>query len=68
MASGLPVIASNVSFNCKIVNDSVGFLARDNNEWMSAFEYCINNRSKLKGYGINAMNEVTQHFPLQEKS
>ena len=64
MASGIPVIASSIGLNKKIVDEKVGFLASSNTEWELAFEYFIKNRDQVQAYGENARKKAEDHFSL----
>jgi glycosyltransferase involved in cell wall biosynthesis len=64
MASGLPVIASSIGFNKKIVDAKVGFLASSDTEWDLAFEYFIKNRGQVQTYGEYARKRAENHFSL----
>ena len=68
MASGLPVIASCVGYNRKIVDKSFGFLAKNESDWESAIEYLINNKDQLKNYGENARQKAEKNYALQDWS
>ena len=68
MASGLPIIASCVGFNRKIVDKNIGFLANNDDEWEEALEYFIKNRSQIQVYGKNARKKAEKFYALQSWS
>lgn len=68
MASGLPVVASNFGFNKSVVEANFGFLAKNEIEWQSAFEFFINNRDSLELYGRNAKKKADRFYSLESWS
>jgi glycosyltransferase involved in cell wall biosynthesis len=71
MASGLPVIASNVGENNIVVTSNCGFLVNDEEEWMIAFNELLTNvdlrtemgfEGRLRVENIYSINHVTPIF------
>jgi glycosyltransferase involved in cell wall biosynthesis len=65
MASGLPVIASPIGVNKKIVeHDISGFLASTDNEWFNAITYLKNNLDRRKQMGIAGRKKAEENYNL----
>ena len=65
MACGVPVIASPVGVNDNIVeHDQNGFLARDHNDWMSAFGALIANAALRKRLGAASRLKAERDYSL----
>jgi len=68
MASGLPVIASCVGFNRKLVDKKIGYLVKDDKEWELAFNYFIKDSSQIQVFGENARKKAEKYYALQDWS
>jgi glycosyltransferase involved in cell wall biosynthesis len=66
MASGLPVIASPIGVNKKIVvHDKNGFLASTDNEWFNAFERLENNIDERQQMGLAGRKKAEESYNLR---
>jgi glycosyltransferase involved in cell wall biosynthesis len=69
MAASIPVIASPVGMNSKIVEHGVnGFLASTQADWEEAILTLISNPEIRKKMGIEARNMVKSQYSLQSQS
>ena len=65
MSYGLPVIASPVGVNKKIVIDGYnGYLCAKEDEWISKIEYLIKNQNQLSILGKNAKKHIYDNYDL----
>lgn len=65
MASGVPVVASDVGVNSEIVNHwSVGFLASNDSEWQEALASLLTDLSLREQYGSNGRLAVEKYYSL----
>lgn len=62
MASGRPVIASAVGVNTDIVNDDVGFIARESSDWVESIMYFSKNTNMIKVMGDKARTLVEEKY------
>ena len=66
MACRLPVVASPVGVNSKIVEHGVdGYLARDDSEWLAAFGSLASDASLRKSFGQAGRRKVAAEYSLQ---
>lgn len=66
MACGLPVIASPVGANSSVVRSGVdGFLADNDNQWMTALEKLCENKNLRVKMGNAGRERVEKNFTLQ---
>jgi glycosyltransferase involved in cell wall biosynthesis len=66
MACGIPVIASPVGVNKKIVTDSCsGILANRLGEWDMSFEDIISSRERFKNFSDSGRQAVTNYYELK---
>jgi len=67
MACGIPVVASPVGMNSKVVKQGInGFLASTNREWASAIKELSSNPSLRKKLGDNGRNMVEEQYCLDK--
>lgn len=65
MACGLPVVASPVGVNIQMITEgSNGFLARDNQEWITHLEFLLNTPSACLTMGANGRRLVETDYSL----
>ena len=64
MACGVPVVASPVGENARIVGDA-GFLARDDDEWFAAFEALYRDRAALAAMGARGRDIVNKNYSIE---
>jgi len=65
MASGLPVIASPVGVNSKLINEGVnGFLAKNDEQWIKAFEVLFENRNLRIKMGLSGREIVEKNYSI----
>lgn len=63
MACGIPVIASPVGINCKIVDHGInGFLVNDKSEWKEAITTLLNDSDLRYEMGIAGRKKIEQEF------
>ncbi|MFW5794632.1 MAG: glycosyltransferase family 4 protein [Bacillota bacterium] len=63
MACEKPIIASAVGVNKSIVDQNInGFLCTDSSDWITAFEFMINNEEKRIEFGNNGFNKVKEMY------
>ncbi len=66
MACGLPVIASPVGANCKIVEHGVnGFLAETEQEWRDALLILISDPELRYRMGLAGRQKIEKHYSIQ---
>ena len=66
MALGIPVVASAIGANYRVIDHGVnGFLAENNNEWKNFIKILSNNHSKRKVMGKNAREKVIEKFSVK---
>ena len=65
MACAVPVIASPVGANIKVVNSSCGLLASTSQEWMDALLVLRNEPAKRVEMGLAGRKRVEEHYSLQ---
>lgn len=68
IATGLPVIASRVGFNDKVINESCGFLVddiSDNDEWKEALEKIIHSWEEWNLFSVAAYKQWTDKFSYE---
>lgn len=66
MACGLPVVASPVGVNSKIVEEGVnGFLARTDEDWLKAFRILLTDRPLAERIGLAGRDKVRRDYCLQ---
>lgn len=66
MAGGLPVIASPIGVNEKIVEHGVnGYLASTDGEWLDAFDQLKNNIDKRRQMGLAGRNKAEENYNLR---
>ena len=66
MACGLPVIATPVGVNSKIVEDGVsGILASNEDEWRAALLSLLNDAKLRKAMGAEGRRQVETHYSAQ---
>jgi len=66
MACGLPVVASPVGVNTKIINHGVnGFLASSEKEWIEAFELLVKDKLLRQSMGKEGRSLVETNYSLQ---
>jgi glycosyltransferase involved in cell wall biosynthesis len=69
MACGIPVIASPVGMNSKVVRNGVnGFLASNPLEWTKAITKLINDSELRKVLGENGRRLVEQQYSLEHNA
>lgn len=68
MACGIPVIASAVGANCDIIENGVtGFLARDDRDWLQAFERLMDDASLYASMSTAARRMVEKFYSVQSR-
>ncbi|MCT7489227.1 glycosyltransferase [Aliarcobacter cryaerophilus] len=68
---GIPCIASDIyGLNDAIVNNKTGLLhkVKDVDDMIEKYEYLIENKNKIKEYGVNAKNRVYNNFKDEQLS
>lgn len=66
MACSLPVVASPVGINCKLVQSGVnGFLANSHEDWISGLEQLLTKPQLGKRMGLAGRSEVEQNYCIQ---
>jgi len=66
MACGLPVVASPVGVNCRIVEDGAnGFLAEDQEAWLARLEWLVDHEAQRHAFGACGRLRVEQTYSLQ---
>ncbi len=66
MACGIPVIASPIGVNSKIINHGInGFLASTENDWQDAMERLISDSSLRKSMGEAGRTMIKNEFCIQ---
>jgi glycosyltransferase involved in cell wall biosynthesis len=65
MASGLPVIASPVGINKDIVRCDNGFLASNDNDWISSLDSLLSNASLRCKMGLCGRKYVVEKYSLE---
>jgi glycosyltransferase involved in cell wall biosynthesis len=66
MAAGLPVVASPVGVNSRIVEHGVnGFLASSESEWLQALRYLRDNPVERRQMGIAGRKKVEREYDLE---
>jgi len=65
MACGLPVVASPVGANVEVVQNNVGFLANDDQQWRSAFQQLADDANLRNEMGQSGRRFVCNRFSLQ---
>jgi glycosyltransferase involved in cell wall biosynthesis len=65
MACGVPVIGSAVGANIDVVDSSCGFLAKSNDQWLSAFRQIRDDPSAAKVRGEAAREHVVANYSLR---
>ena len=69
MACGIPVIASPIGINSKIIKNGInGFLAEDIDKWKQALRNLLNNENLRKYMGENGRKCVEEEYSLQVQS
>jgi glycosyltransferase involved in cell wall biosynthesis len=69
MACGLPVVASPIGINTKIIqNGTNGLLAKDTSEWIKALRQLLNDESLRRNMGENGRKCVEKVYSLQVQS
>ena len=65
MALGIPVVASALGVNYRVIDHDVnGFLAKNKNEWINFIKILCKNHSKRETMGNNAREKVINKFSL----
>lgn len=68
MASGLPVIGSNVGVNQSIINSSnSGFVVNNDEEWLYAFNKLLSDKKYRDEVGMNGRNAVINKFSVDSQ-
>jgi glycosyltransferase involved in cell wall biosynthesis len=68
MGCGLPVIASNVGENKYIVNDSNGFLIKEENGWLSSIEKLVEDSKLRNVLGESGRKLVENKYSTENNS
>jgi len=69
MACGLPVVASPVGVNKKIVENGInGFLAQETHEWEQALRKLLNDKNLRVQMGEKGRDLVKENYSLQQQS
>ena len=69
MACGLPVVASPVGVNKKIVKNGInGFLAQETHEWEQALRKLLNDKNLRVQMGEKGRDLVKENYSLQQQS
>lgn len=66
MAAGLPVIASPAPSNNRIINEEVGFIANDINDWINYIEVMITNEALRLEMGRKARERIRTNYSYEE--
>jgi len=66
MACGVPVIASPVGANRDVLNESCGFFAESEEEWLKALRFIRDNLEKREIMGKNARERIVNEYSLQQ--
>ena len=66
MALGLPVVASNLGCNNRVIENNLsGMLVNNQEEWIKSISQLIENPSLRKFLGTNARNRVENYFSIE---
>jgi glycosyltransferase involved in cell wall biosynthesis len=69
MACGIPVIASPVGVNQKIVNNSLsGILAQSLEEWEESFHSIISSHDEFRSFSLSGRSAVEDYYDLKVQS
>ncbi len=69
MALQLPVVASPVGVNSKIIEDGIsGFLCNSPEEWIAALRNLIRDSNLRKSMGANGRNKIREHYSVLSNS
>jgi len=69
MALGIPVAASPVGVNEKIVDEGVnGFLCRSKEEWVNALKKLLEDTNLRKQMGINGRKKIEQFYSVESNA
>jgi len=65
MAVGVPVVATAIGANFRIIEDAItGFLVTSNNEWIEKIEFLINNPEQRKNIGLAGRENVVKKYSI----
>ncbi len=65
MAVGLPVVASAIGANFRVIgNNKTGFLVKDNDSWVNALKMLIESSQMRKDFGENGRNKVENNYSI----
>ena len=65
MASNLPVVASRVGQNKKILKENMGFLVDSNHEWYDKLEKLIINKKLREDFGMEGYKRLVSKYSYQ---
>lgn len=65
MASGIPVVASDVGQNKVIVDKDIGYLIKENSEWYTKLELLITNKQTRTMFGINGNKKLVKDYTYE---
>jgi glycosyltransferase involved in cell wall biosynthesis len=65
MAVGVPVIATAIGANFRIIQEATtGFLVSSNNEWIEKIEFLINNPEQRQNIGLAGRENVVKNYSI----
>ena len=66
MALGIPVVASAIGANYRVIDNGVnGFLAKNYNDWINSIDILCKNFSLREKMGKNARDKVVKNFSIE---
>lgn len=69
MACGIPVVASPVGMNTKVVHPGEnGFLADDQNQWLKSLEEIISDSRKCHTFGVHGRQLIEKEYTVQSSA
>lgn len=62
LSAGLPIIGSAVGYNNYVINDEIGFLVSDEEDWINSILFLSNDLRKYSQYSINSLKYWTDKY------
>lgn len=67
MSAGLPVLGSSVGYNIEIINDGIGKLIKNEDEWIPAIISLSSNLEKYKKMSYNSKLDWVNNYSFEEQ-